>query len=52
MQNVIQTLSVALGDRAYPIHIGCDVLRRPELILPHIKQKKVVVVTNTTVAPL
>lgn len=52
MQNVIQTLNVALGDRAYPIHIGCNVLSRPELILPHIKQKKVVVVTNTTVAPL
>ncbi|HSG21647.1 MAG TPA: 3-dehydroquinate synthase [Azonexus sp.] len=48
----MQTLNVALDERAYPIHIGCGVLQRPELILPHIKQKKAVVVTNTTVAPL
>jgi len=52
MQNLIQTLNVALGERAYPIHIGCGVLSKPELILPHIKQKKAIVVTNTTVAPL
>ena len=52
MQNLMQTLSVALDERSYPIHIGCGVLSKPELILPHIKQKKVVVVTNTTVAPL
>ena len=52
MQNLIETLSVALGDRSYPIHIGSGLLKRVELILPHIKQKKVVVVTNTTVAPL
>ena len=52
MQDLTQTLNVALDERAYPIHIGCGVLSRPELILPHIKQKKVVVVTNTTVAPL
>jgi 3-dehydroquinate synthase len=52
MQNMIETLNVALGDRSYPIHIGSGVLERADLILPHIKQKKVVVVTNTTVAPL
>lgn len=52
MQTVIQTLDVALDERSYPIHIGIDVLSRPELILPHIVQKKAVVVTNTTVAPL
>ncbi|MDP2882205.1 MAG: 3-dehydroquinate synthase [Azonexus sp.] len=48
----METLGVALGDRSYPIHIGSGVLERVELILPHIEQKKVVVVTNTTVAPL
>ena len=52
MQNLIQTLNVVLGERTYPIHIGCGILSQPELILPHIKHKKVVVVTNTTVAPL
>jgi 3-dehydroquinate synthase len=49
---MIETLSVALGDRSYPIHIGPSLLKQVELILPHIRQKKVVVVTNTTVAPL
>lgn len=52
MQNLIETLGVALGDRSYPIHIGSGLLKRVELILPHLKQKKVVVVTNVTVAPL
>jgi 3-dehydroquinate synthase len=45
-------LNVALDERAYSIHIGCGVLSRPELLLPHIKQKKAVIVSNTTVAPL
>jgi len=49
---MIETLNVALGDRSYPIHIGTGVITQVELILPHIKQKKVVVVTNSTVAPL
>lgn len=52
MQNLIQTLTVALGDRAYPIHIGAGVLANPELLRPYIKGSKVVVVSNTTVEPL
>jgi len=52
MPNLIQTLDVALGERAYPIRIGRGVLDRGDLILPHLKQKKAVVVTNTTVGPL
>ncbi|MEY3746772.1 MAG: 3-dehydroquinate synthase [Pseudomonadota bacterium] len=48
----MQTLDVSLGDRSYPIHIGCDLLTRAELILPHLKRKQVAIVTNTTVAPL
>jgi 3-dehydroquinate synthase len=48
----MQTLTVDLGDRSYPIHIGAGLLDRPELILPHLAQKRVAVVTNTTVAPL
>ncbi|PKO86369.1 MAG: 3-dehydroquinate synthase [Betaproteobacteria bacterium HGW-Betaproteobacteria-12] len=48
----MQTLNVALGERSYPIHIGCGILSDAGLITPHLKQKKVVVVTNTTVAPL
>ncbi len=47
-----QTLNVALGERSYPIYIGSGVLSDPSLILPYLKHKRVVVVTNTTVAPL
>lgn len=49
---MIQTLNVELGDRAYPIHIGCGLLSNSDLLAPYLRQKKVVVVTNTTVAPL
>ena len=52
MQNVIQTLTVALAERSYPIHIGSGVLASADLLTPHLKQKKAVVVSNTTVAPL
>jgi 3-dehydroquinate synthase len=48
----MHTLTVDLGDRSYPIHIGAGLLSRAELILPHLAQKRVMVVTNTTVAPL
>jgi 3-dehydroquinate synthase len=48
----MQTLTVDLGDRSYPIHIGAGLLNQAELILPHLAQKRVMVVTNTTVAPL
>lgn len=49
---MIQTLSVELGERSYPIHIGCGLLSMAALLSPHFKQKKAVVVTNTTVGPL
>ena len=48
----MQTLTVDLGDRSYPIHIGAGLLDRAELIVPHLAQKRVAIVTNTTVAPL
>jgi len=48
----MQSLTVDLGDRAYPIHIGPGLLDRAELVLPHLAQKRAVIVTNTTVGPL
>lgn len=48
----MQTLTVNLGDRSYPIHIGVGVLDRAELIVPFLAQKRAMVVSNTTVAPL
>lgn len=47
----MRTLTVELGDRSYPIHIGPDLFRR-ELLAPHIAGHQVLVVTNDTVAPL
>jgi len=48
----MQTLTVKLAERAYPIHIGDRLLDQPQLILPHLPAKQVAIVTNTTVAPL
>lgn len=47
----MQTLHVELGDRRYPIFIGSD-LDSQQLLAPYISGKQVMVVTNTTVAPL
>jgi len=47
-----QTLGVGLGERSYPIHIGSGLLVQPELLQVHIPQKRVAIVSNTTVAPL
>lgn len=52
MQNVMQTLKVALGERSYPIYIGAGALEDDQRIGQHIKGNKVVIVSNTTVAPL
>jgi len=48
----MQTYTVALGERSYPIHIGTDLLSKVELILPHLPQKRVALITNEVVAPL
>ncbi len=48
----MRTLTVELDDRSYPIHIGPGLLGEPDLLVPHFRQKKAVIVTNTTVAPL
>ena len=44
----MQSLTVDLGERAYPIHIGPGLLDRAELVLPHLARKRAVIVTNTT----
>ena len=48
----MQTLTVDLGDRSYPIYIGPGLLRNKELYSPHIKGRQVLIVTNETVAPI
>jgi 3-dehydroquinate synthase len=46
------TLNVPLGSRSYPIHIGAGLLSRAELIAEKLPQKRAVIITNTTIAPL
>jgi 3-dehydroquinate synthase len=48
----MRTLNVALGDRAYPIHIGRGLLTDAALITPHLKTRRAFIVTNDVVAPL
>ena len=48
----MQTLTVDLGARSYPIYIGPGLLRNKELYSPHIKGRQVLIVTNETVAPI
>ena len=48
----MQTLTVDLGERSYPIHIGQGLLANKALLTPHIRGRQVMVVSNETVAPL
>ncbi len=48
----MQTLTVALEGRSYPIHIGPGLIARPELIIERLPQKRAALVTNSTVGPL
>ncbi len=48
----MKTLTVDLGERSYPIHIGEGLLQRPQLITGHVKGRQVMVVSNETIAPL
>ncbi|KAJ6929806.1 hypothetical protein NC652_013625 [Populus alba x Populus x berolinensis] len=45
-------VEVDLGNRSYPIYIGSGLLDQPELLQRHVHGKRVLVVTNSTVAPL
>jgi len=46
----VRTLTVALGERSYPIHVGAGLLRRSGELLSSLPSQRVVVVTNPTVA--
>jgi 3-dehydroquinate synthase len=45
-------LTVALGERSYPIFIGRDLLQNSTLWCRYIRGRQVMVVTNETIAPL
>ncbi len=48
----METLTVNLAERSYPIHVGAGLLTSSALFAPHIVGQKVMIVTNDTVAPL
>jgi 3-dehydroquinate synthase len=48
----MESLSVALGSRAYPIHIGSGLISRAELYAPHLAGGSAAIVTDGVVAPL
>jgi len=48
----MQTLSVALGERAYPIHVGAGLLGNANLYAPYVRERRVAVITNPVVQPL
>ncbi len=48
----MQSLHLDLGERSYAIHIGSNLLSQGELITPLLTGQQLLIVTNTTVAPL
>jgi 3-dehydroquinate synthase len=48
----MESLSVKLGERSYPIHIGADLIGRADLYAPHLAGGHAAIVTNEVVAPL
>jgi 3-dehydroquinate synthase len=48
----VQTLNVELGDRSYPILIGEGLLGQSQPFSEHLAARDVLIVSNTTVAPL
>lgn len=48
----MHTLKVELGERSYPILIGTSLLGRQELLDHHVPGRDVLLISNTTVAPL
>jgi 3-dehydroquinate synthase len=48
----MESLSVTLGERSYPIHVGSDLLDAAALYAPYLQGGHAAIVTDTTVAPL
>jgi 3-dehydroquinate synthase len=48
----VRTLTVALGERSYPIHVGEQILARCGELLPALPSHRAIVVTNPVVASL
>jgi 3-dehydroquinate synthase len=49
---LVLTLDVSLAERSYPIHIGGSLLSDGQLLARHLPARDLLLVSNTTVAPL
>jgi 3-dehydroquinate synthase len=52
MSDKSKILNVELADKSYPIYIGSNLLSSKSLLSDHIQGKQVMIVTNSTIAPL
>ena len=52
MSQNVDVLNVDLGERSYPIYVGLNLISDAEYFAKHIRSKRVMIVSNTTVAPL
>ncbi|MCB1984536.1 MAG: 3-dehydroquinate synthase [Burkholderiales bacterium] len=52
MRTITVDFSLSSEAKSYPIHIGNGILNQIELITSCLKQKRVAIVSNTTIAPL
>ncbi len=52
MPSLLRTLTVELGERSYPIHVGADLLGDPGLLRPHLRGHQALIVTDERVGPL
>ena len=48
----MNVLNVSLGERSYPIFIGCSLRKSASSLVPYIKGDQVLVVSNETIAPI
>ncbi|MGH8267162.1 MAG: 3-dehydroquinate synthase, partial [Steroidobacteraceae bacterium] len=48
----MDTLKVELGTRSYPILIDAGLIARPDVLRAHVPGRDLLIVSNTTVAPL
>ena len=48
----METLNVDLGERSYPIYIGGTLIEQLQSLLPRLRGRQIMLVSNETVAPL
>ena len=48
----MKTITLNLGERSYPIHVGQGLLEQPTLFQPYIQGHQAVIISNETIDPL